>query len=246
MRPFLLLLLLSGCGGLVVTTNMAPPPRSGFFARFASHQLKEAYADLCPSVRETIDYRAFVIAALNNPFLRYNGGFSSGGTSFILGSKVYELAGYLATLSGSMPTTITFGEVDGKACILGAVVASSPILPPFGVPGPAAPAESEYLPGDQIKAAISGRTFDGIAPGGTRFVIEMRSDGTRSIEATVLGTNKAADTGEWHVSGNKLCAKWSQMNGGRETCVRYVQLSDGTLEAYDEEGFLQSRLRARP
>lgn len=230
---------LSACGGWVMTTSglgAAPDDTTSFFFDAAAADTKHAYAQLCPSVRAALDYRAFAVALLHNPFARHNAGFDGVRTTALLGSGVQRVSGYVGTLAGVLPAELTLGTDGSHSCVLGATIAGTPVLPPFGSVGP--PAPTGYLEDAGVKEALGGHTFDAVTSGGLVFTVTFAADGTREL---AIGAEK--EPGVWRVADGRVCKK--DKKDTAEHCVRYLRRDDGALEAFDEEGFSHSTLRAK-
>jgi hypothetical protein len=95
------------------------------------------------------------------------------------------------------------------------------------------PCQAQSLKGDELTAAVSGKSGtwqsrDGKSKGTIRYDVDGK--------ARITGTfgNFTEDTGVWRISGDKACAKWKQINGGKEACSSAVKrLPDGGLDFGD-------------
>jgi hypothetical protein len=68
------------------------------------------------------------------------------------------------------------------------------------------------------------RTKDGKFSGTTTY----NTDGT--AQTTGNFGDFTEDTGVWSIRGDKLCATWKKVRGGKEACFAVKRLSDGRLD----------------
>lgn len=213
-----------------------------FFAFIATERLKDAYALLCPSIRGSIDYRAFGTTLNANPFVRFNAGFTSHRSRTLIGSGAKTLSGWMASFSGIVPAELELGTDANQPCVLGGTVAGSSLLPPFGLAGPAAPLVTAYLAGDALRDLLTHAYLDLVPTAGPRMRIEFTSATTRTLSLTMPDGQTLEDVGTYSIEENRICGTWKKTNASQETCVRYLMRDDGGIEVYDvNESFLQSR-----
>jgi Bacterial SH3 domain len=89
-------------------------------------------------------------------------------------------------------------------------------------------AGSAALSGDEIKQMVAGAVFEVDTPLGTKLPISYAEDGRMSAEAGALAylLGSPTDSGNWWISGNRLCQKWRRWFDGAQHCLRLSQ--DGT------------------
>jgi hypothetical protein len=112
------------------------------------------------------------------------------------------------------------GEVYGMRPILVAFAAVLLMLTPLA---------AQTLTGSDLKAALSGksgtwRTKDGKFSGTTTY----NTDGTAQTTGNFGAFTE--DTGVWSIRGDKLCATWKKVRGGKEACFAVKRLPDGRLD----------------
>jgi hypothetical protein len=94
-----------------------------------------------------------------------------------------------------------------------------------------APAYAEPMTHDEIKAALTGKTFTYSGP--SSGTVGYSADGTSSITYTYKGKKKSK-TGSWWVDGDKLCTKQTRKGSkGKETtqCQTLTSLGGGKIES---------------
>ena len=92
-----------------------------------------------------------------------------------------------------------------------------------------APLAAQTLTGSDLKAAVSGKS-------GTWQSKDGKVSGTVSYAAN--GTARTTgnfgafteDAGVWSIRGDKLCATWKKVRGGKEACFSVKRLPDGRLD----------------
>lgn len=98
-----------------------------------------------------------------------------------------------------------------------------------GVALPALPAAAETvsLAGDELKAAISGKTVYLNVSGFELPIVYSpngRMKGSMGAVAASFSTgNGASDRGKWWVESDQLCQKWSSWMEGQTYCYRLTQ-----------------------
>jgi hypothetical protein len=85
-----------------------------------------------------------------------------------------------------------------------------------------AQARSSDLSGQQINDLLAGATIEIETPVGTRLPVRYGRNGKLFGKAGGLGwyLGAATDTGEWWVTGDQLCHRWSRWFGSEPQCLR--------------------------
>jgi hypothetical protein len=86
-------------------------------------------------------------------------------------------------------------------------------------------AGSAPLSGDEIKQMVAGAVFEVDTPLATKLPISYAADGRMSAEAGALAyiLGSPTDSGNWWISGNRLCQKWRRWFDGAVHCLRLSQ-----------------------
>jgi hypothetical protein len=86
-------------------------------------------------------------------------------------------------------------------------------------------AGSSALSGDEIKQMVAGAIFEVDTPLGTKLPISYAEDGRMSAEAGTLAylLGSPTDSGNWWISGHRLCQKWRRWFDGAVHCLRLSQ-----------------------
>ena len=86
-------------------------------------------------------------------------------------------------------------------------------------------AQAKNLTGDQIQKALVGKNLTFTASGGGKNKAYYAPDGSAKI---TLGGKP--DKGTWRVSGSKMCAKWTWIRDGKESCFTVAPAGDNVYK----------------
>jgi Bacterial SH3 domain len=104
------------------------------------------------------------------------------------------------------------------------------------------------LTGDQIKQMVAGAVFEVDTPLGTKLPISYSQDGRMSAEAGALAylLGSPADSGNWWISGHRLCQKWRHWFDGAVHCLRLSQDGARILWRRDDGESGTASIASRP
>ena len=81
------------------------------------------------------------------------------------------------------------------------------------------------------------------AHAGAHWIKWAKPDGSLELSAA---HGLFADSGHFVLKGNQVCAHWSQIDQGHETCMYLVRIGADTYTSYDTMGRPGSRFHVRP
>jgi hypothetical protein len=87
---------------------------------------------------------------------------------------------------------------------------------------------AQTLKGDEIKAAVSGKSGTWQGATGNGGTIHYHADGKSQLTGKFPGFTE--DTGGWRISGDKFCNRWKKIRNGKEACFHLKRLPDGSLD----------------
>jgi hypothetical protein len=104
------------------------------------------------------------------------------------------------------------------------------------------------LSGDEIKQMVAGAVFEVDTPLGTKLPISYTQDGRMSAEAGALAylLGSPADSGNWWISGHRLCQKWRHWFDGAVHCLRLNQDGARILWRRDDGESGTASIASRP
>jgi hypothetical protein len=127
------------------------------------------------------------------------------------------------------------------ACIAAACATPQPAARTSGAD--AAPVDATQLaalyaaPHREDGVVLSG------AHAGAHWIKWAKPDGSLELSAA---HGLFADSGRFVLKGDQVCAQWSHIDNGRETCMHLVKTGADTYTSYDTGGQAGSRFRVRP
>ena len=102
-----------------------------------------------------------------------------------------------------------------RAILFGAVVCLLPI---------AANADATFLTGNALRNAVSGKTVY-LKISGFELLIRYSATGTMvgrmgAVAASLAGGVGASDRGNWWISGDQMCQRWTSWMDGKSYCYK--------------------------
>jgi hypothetical protein len=102
----------------------------------------------------------------------------------------------------------------------------------------AAQAQDQFLTGDQIKAAWTGKKLFARSGSAGLLDMQLRADGTAQVSVGNMN-----DTGTWRVTDDGYCAKWQRIRQGAEACFKVMKRGDRTYTVGSDGAITSEVLR---